>query len=74
MSNVKQSAFSKHNSCGLRVFRISYSVDAIIYSSLPIKMLGNKCFFCHNLMKEYTKFLVKGLNVHLEVLSIKAQE
>ena len=51
--------------------RFPVPIDATIHTSLSIKMLGSECFFS-SLIKKYAKFLVKGVDVHLEVLSIKA--
>ena len=47
-------------------------LDAIIHVSVSIKMLGSQCFLLSEIT-EYAKLLVKGLDVHSQVLAIKAQ-
>ena len=62
--------FSERNSCGPIAFPMQF-LDAIIHVSVSIKMFGSQCFFLSEIT-EYAKFLVKGLDVHSEVLAIKA--
>ena len=63
--------FFKGNSCGPIAFPMQF-LDAIIHVSVSIKMLGSQCFLLSQIT-EYAKFLVKGLDVHSEMLAIMHQ-